>query len=268
MIWHRRQIPLLHERECKPCNHEDMSSITDTFACNNQNILAMEKEIRTANVYNLIILDESGSMHSIYSQALSALNETLNGIRNTHAEYPHQHHFVSVITFEGQGMGAVKVRRDRIPVEKVEDMTEKDYRPGGCTPLYDAMGSAITSLSKVVSEGDAVLVTVITDGEENSSQEYSGTAVKSLVSQMREKGWTFAYIGANQDAVETARDLNIANALNYDATPEGTARMSVRWEKARKKFARKVQCCLEEGAAAPMASFRGIFEDDGNEEKE
>ena len=62
----------------------------------------MEKEIRTANVYNLIILDESGSMHSIYSQALSALNKTLNGIRNTQAEYPHQHHFVSVITFEGR----------------------------------------------------------------------------------------------------------------------------------------------------------------------
>ena len=244
-----------------------MSSITDTFVRNNQNTLAMEKEIRTANVYNLIILDESGSMHSIYSQALSALNETLSGIRNTQAEYPQQHHFVSIITFEGHGMGAVKVRRDRVPVEKVEDMTEKDYRPGGCTPLYDAMGSAITSLSKVVSEGDAVLVTVITDGEENSSQEYSGTAVKSLVSQMREKGWTFAYIGANQDAVETARDLNISNALNYDATPEGIAKMSVRWEKARKKFARKVQWCLEEGAAAPMASFRGIFEDDGNEEE-
>ena len=50
--------------ECKPCNHEDMSFITDTFVCNNQNTLAMEKEIRTANVYNLIILDESGSMHS------------------------------------------------------------------------------------------------------------------------------------------------------------------------------------------------------------
>ena len=245
-----------------------MSSITDTFVCNNQNTLAMEKEIRTANVYNLIILDESGSMHSIYSQALSALNETLSGIRNTQAEYPHQHHFVTVITFEGQGMGAVKVRRDRVPVEKVEDMTEKDYRPGGCTPLYDAMGSAITALSKNVSDEDAVLVTVITDGEENSSQEYSGAAVKSLVSRMREKGWTFAYIGANQDAVETARDLNIANALNYDATPEGIVNMSMRWEKARKKFARKVQDCLEEGATAPINSFKDIFEENKEGEKE
>ena len=189
-----------------------MSSITDTFVCNNQNTLAMEKEIRTANVYNLIILDESGSMHSIYSQALSALNETLSGIRNTQAEYPHQHHFVTVITFEGQGTGAVKVRRDRVPVEKVEDMTEKDYRPGGCTPLYDAMGSAITSLSKVVSEGDAVLVTVITDGEENSSQEYSGAGIRSLVSQMRERGWTFAYIGTVVKRIKLYNKL-IANVI-------------------------------------------------------
>lgn len=84
---------------------------------------------------------------------------------------------------------------------------------------------------------------------------------------MREKGWTFAYIGANQDAVETARNLNISNALNYDATPEGIVKMSMRWEKARKKFAWKVQDCLEQGTAAPIGSFRGIFEDDWNEKE-
>lgn len=237
-----------------------------TFASgirNNRIMETMKKEIRTANVYNLIILDESGSMYSICNQAISAVNETLNGIRNTQKDYPQQHQFVSIITFEGQGMKAVKVRRDRVPVETVEDMTAKDYRPGGCTPLYDAMGSAITDLSKVVAEGDAVMVTVITDGEENASEEYSGTAIKALVSSKREMGWTFAYIGANQDAVEVARELNISNALNYDATPEGTVTMSVKWEKARRKFAKSVQCCLEEGPAAPMGSFEEIFDEEG-----
>lgn len=232
----------------------------------NQKNIAMKKEIRTTDVYNLIILDESGSMQDIRSQALSAINETLGGIRNTQNEYPQQHHFVSVVTFEGEGMKGVKVRRDRVPVEKVEDMTKKDYRPGGCTPLYDAMGSAISSLSKVVRDGDAVLVTVITDGEENSSLEYSGTAVKSLVAQMREQGWTFAYIGANQDAAEVARDLNISNALNYDATPTGAVCMSAKWEKARKKFASKVQCCLEAGTS-PGVCFNDIFEDDDRKDR-
>ena len=183
----------------------------------------MEK--KSINVYNLLIIDESGSMHSIYDQALSGINETLNGIRNAQNDYPDQNQYVSIVTFEGNGMGGVKTRRDRVPAAKVEDMTKSDYRPGGCTPLYDAMGQAISHLDSSVNEGDAVLVTIITDGMENASCEYSGKAVKELVSRQREKGWTFAYIGANQDAVEVARDLNISNALNFDASPEGTVMM-------------------------------------------
>lgn len=212
------------------------------------------------NVYNLLIIDESGSMDPIREQALSGINETMNGIRNARTEHPDQEQYVSIVTFEGNGIGAVKTRRDRVPVSRVKDMTNKDYRPGGCTPLYDAMGKAITHLDECINEEDAVLVTIITDGYENSSSVYSGTAVKSLVARQREKGWTFAYIGANQDAVEVARELNISNALNFDATPEGTVTMRISYEKARKKFLKQVDCCMK----APMAeknSFLGKLED-------
>lgn len=153
-------------------------------------------------IYNLIVLDESGSMSSIYNQALSGINEVINGIRQNQEKYPEQRHFVSIVTFEGEGMSGVKTRRDCVPVGEVADLTKKDYRPGGCTPLYDAMGKAISELDRKVEVGDGVLVTIITDGMENSSQEYSGRAVKNLVAMQRKKGWTFAYIGANQDAVE------------------------------------------------------------------
>ena len=122
------------------------------------------------------------------------------------------------------------------------------------------MGLAISHLDSSIDEGDAVLVTIITDGMENASQEYSGKAVKELVSRQREKGWTFAYIGANQDAVEVARDLNISNALNFDASPEGTVMMSVRYERARKKFLKEVNCCLCESLAGSK-SFLGKLED-------
>lgn len=218
----------------------------------------MEK--KSINVYNLLIIDESGSMHSIYDQALSGINETLNGIRNAQNDYPDQKQYVSIVTFEGDGMGGVKTRRDRVPAAKVEDMTKSDYRPGGCTPLYDAMGQAISHLDNSVNEGDAVLVTIITDGMENASCEYSGKAVKELVSRQREKGWTFAYIGANQDAVEVASDLNISNALNFDASPEGTVMMSVKYEKARRKFLKEVHCCMETADASPQG-FLGKLED-------
>lgn len=199
----------------------------------------MEKN-DTIKIYNLIILDESGSMTSIYKQALDGINETISGIRKNQENYPEQSHFVSVVTFEGEGMNGVKTRRDCEPAGNVTAFTEKDYQPGGCTPLYDAMGKAITTLNAKVDKGDGVLVTIITDGMENSSCEYSGKAIKELVARQREKGWTFAYIGANQDAVEVARELNIQNAMNYDASPEGMVCMSMKWNQAQASYAKKI----------------------------
>jgi uncharacterized protein YegL len=208
------------------------------------------------NIYNVIILDESGSMSSIYDQALSGINEVLSGIRKNQEEFPDQQHYVSIVTFEGHGIAGVKTRRDRVPIEKVGEFTRKDYRPGGCTPLYDAMGKALNELEGHISDGDRVMATIITDGYENSSEEYSGLAVKALVSRLREKGWTFAYIGANQDAVEVARDLNIANALNYDATPEGMVSMRFSFKKANRKMAEFVARCAE------PQMYDKLFEDD------
>ncbi|MCQ2136265.1 MAG: VWA domain-containing protein [Bacteroidales bacterium] len=221
-------------------------------------------EQKKINVYNLLIIDESGSMSSIYDQALSGINQTLNGIREAQSEFPQQKQYVSIVTFEGNGVGGVKTRRDRVPVSKVKDMSVRDYQPGGCTPLYDAMGSAISHLNSCIEDGDAVLVTVITDGYENASCEYSGAAVKELVGRQREKGWTFAYIGANQDAVEVAKELNINNALNFDATAEGTVTMSVKYNKARRKFLEQVDCCMAAPAddlCETLGSLSGLFEE-------
>ena len=187
------------------------------------------------NVYNVIILDESGSMSSIYKETLSSMNEVLSGIRKEQQQYPEQKNFVSIVTFEGDGIKGIKTRRDRVPIETVADFTEADYRPGGCTPLYDAMGKTLNELEGLVRPEDRVMATVITDGYENASSEYSGRTVKALVERLRGKGWTLAYIGANQDAVEVARDLNIQNALNFGATGEGVAMMSVKLKKARSK---------------------------------
>ena len=187
------------------------------------------------NIYNVIILDESGSMSSIYRETLSSMNEVLNGIRKEQEEHPEQKNFVTIVTFEGEGIKGIKTRRDRVPVETVADFTEADYWPGGCTPLYDAMGKTLNEMEGLVHAEDRVMATVITDGYENSSTEYSGKTVKALVERLRGKGWTLAYIGANQDAVEVARDLNIHNALNFGATGEGVAMMSLKLKKARSK---------------------------------
>ena len=215
--------------------------------------MEQSKEI---NVYNLILLDESGSMSSIWRQALDGINETLNGIRKTQDEYPSQHQYVSIVTFEGNGVRGVKTLRDRIPVENIQNLKDDDYRPGGCTPLYDAMGLSLNYLQHCVRDEDVVLVTIITDGYENSSNEYSVHNIKTLVDKLREKGWTFAYIGANQDAVEVAKGLNIDNAMNFDATPQGTVMMCLDYESARRDFSRQVDKMAK---SRKTKSVKGFF---------
>lgn len=207
------------------------------------------------NVYNVIILDESGSMSAIYDQALTGINEVLSGIRKNQEDHPDQQHYVSIVTFEGNGLAGIKTRRDRVAINKVEDFSKQDYRPGGCTPLYDAMGVTLNGLAGKIHEDDRVMATIITDGYENASEEYSGKTVKTLVAGLREKGWAFAYIGANQDAVEVAKDLNINNALNFDATPEGTMHMSIRFKKATSLFASKLAEPMEETFDKTMSNL-------------
>lgn len=188
------------------------------------------------NIYNLIILDESGSMSNIEKQAVSAVNETIQGIRKAQKLNPGQNYYVSLVVFEGDGPRGVRFVRDRVPVENIEDIKQEEYIPGACTPLYDAMGLSITALKEATRENDSVLVTIITDGMENSSIEFSGSTIKALVSKQRELGWTFAYIGANQDAVEVATELDIRNALNFDASEEGTMNMGHALSEATKMY--------------------------------
>ena len=200
------------------------------------------------NIYNVIILDESGSMSSIYRPTIQSMNEVISGIRKNQKEFPDQRHYVTIVTFEGNGPDGIKTRRDRVPIQTVEDFTDMDYCPGGCTPLYDAMGITLNHLESVILPADKVMATVITDGYENSSREYSGNTIKALVSRLRAKGWVLAYIGANQDAVEVARELNIKNALNFEATPDGMSETAVRFKSAARKMAAAVNYCQDTGA--------------------
>ncbi len=181
-------------------------------------------------VFNLIILDESGSMSSIEKQAIDGVNETVQTIRAAQKKHPEQEHLVSLVSFNSD---AVKTIYDKVEAERVEELTDKQYVPSCCTPLYDAMGNAINALRKSVVNDDAVLVTIITDGYENASSEYNGPAIKKLVETMKTKGWIFTYIGANQDVEAVASTISITNTLCFTASEEGTSAMFAREHKAR-----------------------------------
>lgn len=188
-------------------------------------------------VHNLIILDESGSMMSIWKEAMTGVNETLGTIRAAKEKYPEQEHLVTLIAFDTP-------RYDKIfmstPIDMTHDITEDEYLPRGMTPLYDAMGRALNELKHNVKEGDIVLVTVITDGYENASREYTGPAIKKLIEELKKQDWVFTYIGANQDVEKAAGEIAINNHMAFTADNAGTRVMFDREMNARNNFFKKV----------------------------
>lgn len=191
-------------------------------------------------VFNLIILDESGSMSSIERQAIDGVNETVQTIRFAQKQHPGQEHYVTLVSFNS---GQVKTIYDCVEADRVEELTGRQYQPACCTPLYDAMGSALTRLRKNVADNDAVLVTVITDGYENDSREYDGQSIKKLVETLKGKGWVFTYIGANQDVQAVAASMSITNTLAFSADAEGTRVMFERESRARSRWADRLSFC-------------------------
>lgn len=184
-------------------------------------------------IFNLIILDESGSMFSIENQAITGVNETVQTIRKAQSDNPEQEHFVSLVAFNS---AEVKTIYDRIEANRVEELTSAQYTPACATPLYDAMGNALTALRGCVADNDVVLVTIITDGYENSSSEYTANSIKALVDSLKEKGWIFTYIGANQDVEKVALNLSITNTLAFSADAVGTSAMFDRDMRSRSRF--------------------------------
>ena len=184
----------------------------------------MEKKqnAQKTQVFNVIILDRSGSMENIRYAAIDGFNVTLAGIRKAQEKFADtQEHYVSLLTFCSCEMRKVF---DKTPVGQTRLLTSDDYEPCCGTPLYDAMGFTLTAMRKYVKdmEDAAVVVTIITDGYENSSREYNGLTIKALIEKLRKEGWTFTYMGANQDATEVAMSMSIRNARNFDFNSEGT----------------------------------------------
>ena len=144
----------------------------------------MENNNLKTQVFNLVILDKSGSMTSIAKAAIEGFNETVGGIRSAQKQFAAtQEHYVSLLPFCACSMEYVY---DCVPVEMVANLTSRDYQPCCSTPLYDAMGKGITDLFEKTRkmENASVVVTIITDGMENASKKYSGRAIKDLVDKM------------------------------------------------------------------------------------
>lgn len=187
-------------------------------------------------IFNLIILDESGSMLSIKNEAINNVNESLQTILKAQKENPDQEHYVTFVSFNNRH----KTIWDRIPATEAKTITENDYNPSCSTALYDAMGFSLNELRPNVADNDRVLVTIVTDGMENASCEYNGNAIKILVDEFKAKGWVFAYMGANHDVEAAAAHISITNIMKFQATAEGTSMMTNRSNNSRERLYKRM----------------------------
>lgn len=224
-----------------------------------------------AKVYNLVILDKSGSMNVIRDAAVSGLNETIGSVKALAEKFGEdQPQFITLVAFCGCGL---KYMVDNMPASEVQLLTSKDYVPCCNTPLFDAIGVACSKLHEQIKnvEGAIAQVTIITDGMENSSKEYSAGAVRKLISDYKKEGWSFAYIGANQNVEEVGAMLNISNTLCFAENVEDAKIMFARQNRARRNWNESVldaiNYCMDENyLKKELSSMDGSYFKDTDKE--
>lgn len=169
----------------------------------------------------VFILDRSGSMAGLESDTIGGFNAMLEKQKKQDAEA-----FVTTVLFDHE----LKTLHDRVKLQQLAPLTEKDYTVRGCTALLDAIGETVEHIKTVhryIRPEDVPANTVFvitTDGLENASKKFSTEAVKMLIEQQKECGWEFLFLGANIDAVQTAASFGIApeRAANFHADRKGT----------------------------------------------
>ena len=170
----------------------------------------------------VFILDRSGSMSGLEGDTIGGFNSMIEKQKKEEGEA-----LVSTILFDNYS----EVLHDRVEVSKIEPLTDRDYTVRGCTALLDAIGGAIHHIGNVhkyarnedVPEHTIFIIT--TDGMENASHQYSREKIKAMIERQKNKyGWEFLFLGANIDAVETARSYGIDQdrAVEYNCDSVGT----------------------------------------------
>lgn len=155
----------------------------------------------------VFILDRSGSMYGLEQDTIGGFNSMLTKQKSLDGECR-----ITTVLFDHQ----YTLFHDRIDIQAVSPMSEKDYFVGGSTALLDAIGTTIDKLIRVQRHtaesyrAQKIIFVIITDGEENSSRKYSYDQVKAKIEHEKEAyGWEFIFLGANMDAVKTASQFGI-----------------------------------------------------------
>lgn len=185
------------------------------------------------------VLDETGSMEGVKDSTISGFNEYLDTLKRRGDSIS-----FTLIQFNS---GKIKTIYDDVPIDETAHLNDDTYKPDNMTPLYDAIAKGIKSIEKkrekILDECDdcearfscftgdikkdcdirpAVLFVIMTDGFENASIQYNRAKIFELIGSKEKEEWTFAYLGANQDAWEVGTSLGVSGAstFTYDATSD------------------------------------------------
>jgi len=173
-------------------------------------IIKVNEKVKESDLINhiVMIIDRSGSMSTLQIEVPGAFNRQLKDLKEISSTMKTT---VSLVTFETVVDKPIFWKKD---INNVRDMKDDDYKLGGLTALYDAIGTTINKLNMDEDADDiktSYLVVIITDGCENSSKEYNGKKIVELMNKMKETNrWTFSFIGSNFDVDEVSKDLGIA----------------------------------------------------------
>ena len=171
----------------------------------------------------VFILDRSGLMSGLERDTIGGFNSMIEKQKKEAGEA-----VVSTVLFDGVS----EVIHDRLPLERVPEMTEREYFPRGCTALLDAVGGAVHHIGNVHKYArredvpEKTLFIITTDGYENASTRYSYERVKRMIERQTEQyGWEFLFLGANIDAAAEAKRFGIRadRAVDYKCDAAGTA---------------------------------------------
>lgn len=192
------------------------------------------------NVTELVfILDRSGSMSGFEADTIGGFNSTIEKQKKQEGKV-----YVSTVLFDNYS----EVIHDRVDINEIKPMTDKDYDVRGCTALLDAIGGAIRHIGNIHKYArpedvpEHTIFVITTDGMENASQHYSSEDIKAKIKRQTEKyGWEFIFLAANIDAAETAESIGIRRdrAANYRRTEKGVERSYY----AMSEAITSVRCC-------------------------
>lgn len=212
---------------------------------------AMAKEPASPAIHSYILLDRTGSMEPIWSEALSSVNAYADGLAALDGG-PRVDADITLAVFDAQDGFQFDVLRDDVDAERWKKITNDEVSPRGMTPLYDAIGRMVALAEK--DRPDKAVIVIMTDGEENSSEEMTKASTRAALDRVRAKGWEVVFLGAEfsnfDDAEGVGQSASRNMAVSKDQLSDSMNRLAQKSKNYAAGAAPSVEWNAEDRAAA------------------